>query len=128
MESAFNQVIASYHRARETGLLFDTFYELFLVKSPDIPPMFAGPHFAHQKLMRRESILELLVFAQTGHGEAEISRLAERHRKLNVRPIHYELWLDSLCEALAKHDPKFGRELEQQWRQSMRQGIELMSK
>jgi hypothetical protein len=70
IESAFNQVIASYHRARETGLLFDTFYELFLVKSPDIPPMFAGTHFAHQKLMLRESILELLVFAQTGHGEA----------------------------------------------------------
>jgi hemoglobin-like flavoprotein len=98
-----------------------------LGKSPDIPPMFARTDFPHQKLMLRESILEMLVFAQTGSGHAEIERLAERHRQLNVKPRHYELWLDSLCEALAKHDPKFDSVLEQKWRDAMRKGIELMS-
>jgi hemoglobin-like flavoprotein len=127
MDSSFDQVVASYHRARESGQLFDTFYDLFLDKSSEIPPMFARTDFPHQKLMLRESILEMLVFAQTGSGHAEIKRLAERHREMNVKPAHYELWLDSLCEALTKHDPGFDSALEQKWRDAMRKGIELMS-
>lgn len=127
MDSSFNQVVASYHRARQAGQLFDTFYELFLGKAADIPPMFARTDFAHQKLMLRESILEMLVFAQTRSGLAEIERLAERHRQLNVKAVHYELWLDALCEALAKHDPEFSPALEQKWRDAMRKGIELMT-
>jgi hemoglobin-like flavoprotein len=107
--------------------LFDTFYELFLRKSPDIPPMFARTDFPHQKLMLRESILEMLVFAHTGRGREEIERLAERHRQLNVKPGHYELWLDALCEAVARHDPKFSSALGALWRTAMRQGIDLMS-
>jgi hemoglobin-like flavoprotein len=127
VESTFNQVVASYHRARQSGQLFDTFYELFLAKSPEIPPMFARTDFPHQKLMLRESILEMLVFAQTGSGRDEIKRLAERHRQLNVKPVHYGLWLDALCEALAKHDREFNAALEQMWRDALQKGIELMS-
>jgi hemoglobin-like flavoprotein len=127
MDQVFDQVVASYHRARESGQLFDTFYRLFLGKSPEIPPMFARTDFPHQKLMLRESILEMLVFAQTGSGRDEIMRLAERHRQLNVQSMHYDLWLDALCEALAKHDPQFSSALENLWRSAMRKGIEVMS-
>jgi hemoglobin-like flavoprotein len=128
MNSPFDEVVASYHRARQTGELFDTFYQLFLGKSPEIPPMFARTDFSHQKLMLRESILELLAYAQTGRSRDEIERLAERHRQLNVKPAHYELWLDALCEALAQHDSRFDRKLEQMWRDAMREGIELMTR
>jgi hemoglobin-like flavoprotein len=127
MESQFAQVVASYHRARRSGELFDTFYKLFLSKSPEIPPMFARTDFPHQKLMLRESILEMLVFAQTGAGRDEIKRLAERHRQLHVTHAHYELWLDALCEALARHDSQFNPELEQMWRDSLQKGIGLMA-
>lgn len=126
MESEFAQVIASYHRARQSGQLFDTFYELFLAKSPELPALFALTDFAHQKLMLRESILVMLAFAQTGSGGEEIIRLGERHRRLNIKPAHYLLWLDALCEALAKHDPEFGPDLEAIWRRSMQKGIDLM--
>ena len=127
MDSAFNQVVASYHRARQSGELFDTLYQVFLGKSPEIPPMFARTDFPHQKLMLRESLLEMLIFAQTGAGRVEIERLAVRHRGLNVKPAHYDLWLDALCEALAKHDRVFNSTLEQMWRDAMRKGIEVMS-
>ena len=127
METAFNQVVASYHRARQSGQLFDTFYRLFLAKSPEIPPMFARTDFPHQKLMLRESILEMLVYAQTGSGGDEIKRLAVRHRQLNVKPVHYDLWLDALCESLAKHDREFNPALEQLWRDAMSKGIHLMA-
>jgi hemoglobin-like flavoprotein len=126
MNASFEQITASYHRARESGQLFDTFYDLFLRKSSEIPPMFARTDFAHQKLMLRESILEMLMFAQTGEGADEIDRLAERHRQLNVKPDHYELWLDALCEALATHDPQFSSALDGLWRTAMRKGIEHM--
>jgi hemoglobin-like flavoprotein len=127
MDSTFDQVVASYHRARQSGQLFDTFYSLFLSKSPEIPPMFARTDFPHQKLMLRESILEMLVFAQTGSGRDEIKRLAERHRQLNVKAAHYDLWLDALCEALATHDNQFNPMLEHMWRDALKKGIELMS-
>jgi hemoglobin-like flavoprotein len=126
-DSAFDLVVASYQRARESGHLFDTFYDLFLRKSPEFPPMFARTDFPHQKLMLREFILEMLLFAQTGSAREEIDRLAERHRQLNVKPRHYDLWLDALCEALARHDPKYDAQLEASWRKAMRKGIELMS-
>jgi hemoglobin-like flavoprotein len=125
--SAFNLVAASYQRARATGELFDTFYRLFLAKSPEIPAMFARTDFPHQKLMLRESLLEMLTFSRSGAGRDEIERLAARHRDLKVQPRHYELWLDALCEALAQHDPAFTPQLAQLWRDSMWPGIEIMT-
>jgi hemoglobin-like flavoprotein len=127
MHAPFDEVVASYHRARESGQLFETFYRVFLSKSPEIPGMFARTDFPHQKLMLRQSILELLVFAQTGAGRDEIARLRDRHRELKVTPIQYELWLDALCESLAKHDPQFNAALAVMWRDAMRKGIEIMS-
>jgi hemoglobin-like flavoprotein len=126
-EAAFNLVVASYQRARASGELFDTFYRLLLGKSPEIRSMFARTDFPHQKLMLRESILEMLMFSQTGAGRGEIQRLADRHRKLNVQLRHYELWLDALCEALAQHDPAFTPQLAQLWRDAIRPGIEVMT-
>ena len=102
-------------------------YNLFLAKPPDVRPMFARTDFPHQKLMLRESILEMLLFAQTGAGREEIEKLGERHRQLNVTTRHYEIWLDALCEALNEHDSQFTTELEDKWRSTMRKGIELMT-
>ena len=127
MDASFEPVFASYHRSRETGQFFDTFYDLFLAKSPEIPPMFAHTEFPHQKLMLRESILEMLSFAQTGSSHEEIERLGERHRQLQVKPVHYDLWLDALCESLVRHDPNFDYTLEALWRRAMRKGIEVMT-
>ena len=127
MSSSLDQVIASYHRARRSNELFDTFYDLFLRKAPEIPPMFFRTDFRHQKRILRESLLEMLIFAQMNTGRDEIERLAERHRQLNVKPEHYELWLDALCEALSRHDPQFSSELEQMWRSAMRPGINVMT-
>lgn len=126
-DAAFSLVAASYQRARATGELFDTFYRLLLARSPEIPAMFAHTDFLHQKLMLRESLLEMLTFSRSGAGRDEIQRLADRHRSLNIQPRHFELWLDALCEALAQHDSKFTPQLAQLWRDAMRPGIEVMT-
>jgi hemoglobin-like flavoprotein len=126
MDPEIEPVIASYHRARQSGLLFDTFYDIFLGKSPEIPPMFAQTNFERQKLMLRESILEMLQFAQHGIGRNEIEQLGDRHRRLQIKPVHYDMWLDALCETLADQDPEFNAELETLWRKSMHKGIDIM--
>jgi hemoglobin-like flavoprotein len=127
MDPTIDPVIASYHRARQSGHLFDTFYDLFLHKSPEIPPMFARTDFAHQERMVRESVLEMLQFAVSGSGSDHVRKLGERHRELNVKLVHYDLWLDALCAALAVHDPEFNADLDRQWRSAMRKGIDVMT-
>ena len=127
MKDIFDQVIASYHRCRQSGEFFDTFYEVFLRKSPEISLKFARTDFARQKLMLKESLLEMLNYycGIESVGE-EIERLGKLHHQLEVRPEHYGLWLDSLCESVERHDPEYSVELVEKWREAMQPGIALM--
>jgi hypothetical protein len=38
----------------------------------------------------------------------------------------YTMWLDSLCEAIKKHDPSYTPALEQLWREAMLKSIKEM--
>ena len=60
MESQFAQVVAGYHRARETGQLFDAFYELFWRIVRDSSHVCADGLPAPEAMLR-ESILEMLM-------------------------------------------------------------------
>jgi hypothetical protein len=42
-------VLESYHRCEVSGGFFDTFYETFFAKSPEIPPKFAKTDMEKQK-------------------------------------------------------------------------------
>lgn len=57
-----------------------------------------------------------------------VQRMGEAHGRLNldIRPDLYELWLDSLCEAIRIHDTEFSEALERDWRRWMKVGIDLM--
>ena len=120
-------VFASYHRCRSDAHFVDTFYELFLAKSPKIAAMFAQTDFKRQKLMLRESLLEMLSYDQGQAGsEEEIEKLAQRHRDLQVTPEMFQMWLDSICEAVEQHDPEFTQEIGEAWRAAMQKGIDRM--
>lgn len=125
----YEQVLASYHRCEAAGGLFDSFYDIFFAKSPEIPPKFANTDMEKQKQDVMASVLMALRLA-TGDAVAKryVLEIAKSHGRLgyNIKPELYELWLDSLCEALQKHDPRYTPELGGQWRQAMRPAIELM--
>jgi PAS domain S-box-containing protein len=122
-----DQVIASYHRCRQSGAFVDTFYDIFLRKSPEIAAKFVHTDFARQKLMLRQSLLEMLnYYGGIESVREEIEQLGKRHHQLEVRAEHYEQWLDSLCEAVARHDPEYRDDLGEMWREAMRPGIALM--
>ena len=117
----------SYYRFRQDAGFLDTFYELLLSKSPEIREKFSQTDFKLQKLMLRQSLLEMICFDRGLSGtEEEIERLGRRHKELAISPPMYEMWLDALCEAIAKHDPQYTSDLEQVWRKAMRKSIVRM--
>lgn len=127
MNTPLDEVIESYHRCREDARFFDTFYDIFLLKSPEIAKKFKHTDFTHQKLMLRESLLEMLCLEQGMQGaREEIMSLGHRHKDLQITSEMYTMWLDSLCEAVEKHDPQCTPLLAKKWREAMQPGIELM--
>jgi hemoglobin-like flavoprotein len=127
MAAQANELTASYYRCRRDERFLDTFYDGFLSKSPVIAQMFAKTDFRIQKLMLRQSLLEMLCFHREMSGtREEIERLGLRHKELHVTPEMYTMWLDSLCEAIKKHDPNYTPDLEQLWREAMLKSIKEM--
>ena len=124
-----DEVTASYHRCRANDGFIDTFYDVFLSKSPEIAYKFRNTDFKRQKLMLRESLLMMLLFnldADATREEAE--RLGIRHGRggADIPPHMYRLWLDSLCEAVQIHDPEYQPDLDDMWRKAMQPGIDLI--
>ena len=127
MSDQANELTASYYRCRRDERFIDTFYEQFLSKSPAIAKMFATTDFRFHKLLLRQSLLDMIAFDRGMSGtREEIERLGLRHKKLGVTPEMYTMWLDSLCEAIKKHDPIYTPALEQLWRQAMLKSIKEM--
>ena len=52
VDEAYEAVRVSYHRCEESGDLFDTFYDIFFTKSPEISPKFADTEMEKQKASR----------------------------------------------------------------------------
>ncbi len=124
-----DEVTASYHRCRASEGFFDTFYDRFLAKSPEVAEKFRHTDFKHQKLMLRESLISMLLFnLGSASARQDLDKLAERHsrRQVDIPPRLYDLWLDSLCETVELHDPEFKPELAAEWRTAMRAGIDLL--
>jgi hemoglobin-like flavoprotein len=127
MAEQSDELTASYYRCRRDERFLDTFYDGFLSKSPAIAQLFAKTEFKLQKLMLRQSLLEMLCFYRGMSGtREEIERLGRRHKELHVTPDMYAMWLDSLCEAVRRHDPEYTPALEQNWREAMLKSIKEM--
>ena len=126
----FEAVNQSFARCGQSDGFYDTFYEVFLAKLADIPPLFAKTDFKKQK-----QILKATAALMVNHQlhEEKVSVPLEKVRKThsrdgyNIRPDLYPLWLDSLCETVKQHDPEFSRERERQWRMRMSDGINFIA-
>ena len=125
MSDRSNEVTESYYRCRNNGQFLDTFYEFLLAKSPEIASMFSQTDFKIQKLVLRQSLLEMICFDRGIPGtHQEIERLGHRHRELGVTAEMFVMWVDALCETVKRHDPEYTADLEQHWRQAMRTSID----
>ena len=125
----YEQVLASYHRCEAAGGLFDSFYDIFFAKSPEIAPKFAKTDMEKQKQDVMASVLMALRLANGDPiAKGYILEIADSHSRHghDIKPELYDLWLDALCEAVQRHDPHYTPELEDHWRRAMWPAIELM--
>ncbi len=123
-------VQTSFDRCLATGDFFQTFYDIFLATSPEITSKFAQTDFNKQKNLIKASVAMMI---RLGTGNANARRILEKvgnthsRQALDIRPELYDLWLDSLCEAIQRHDPDYSAELEALWRENMQEGIKLVT-
>ena len=113
MSVDYEAVESSYQRCLDHKDFFNTFYDLFLLLSEEIPPLFANTDFKRQQQIVRISVLMMI---RLGEGRPEtrqaIEKLGELHsrRDRNVRPELYQLyqqWVDTLCECVQRFDPQY---------------------
>ena len=104
-------------------------YDAFLASSPVIAAKFAGTDMSAQRTMLHDSLLTLVDFNRTREPDTRLQQLARIHSRgdRDVPPALYTTWLDSLVNALRKHDPQFDSDVELAWRLALTPGICFMS-
>jgi hemoglobin-like flavoprotein len=130
MEDRIQEARDSLGRCIQDPRFLDRFYRLFIDSSEDIRKKFENTDFVRQKKMLQDSLFVMLVAAGATSGFAykELSKLADRHsrKQLGVDPAWYDIWLRCLLQAVSEHDPEYRPELDDAWRESLRDGIALM--
>lgn len=120
-------VFQSYGRSCNKPAFYDTFYNIFMGKSPAVRAMFVHTNMEKQHGLLRGGILWLIMHAR-GMSDSKIHALGKSHSRehLNVHPSFYAIWLDALMESLSAHDPQFSPELENIWRKTLQPSIDLI--
>jgi hypothetical protein len=93
--------------------------------------MFEKTDMARQRRLLSEGVNWLILAARgRGYAVSQVEKLGKLHGRegLRVSPGLYELWIDSLLKAVAKHDPNFNPTLESAWRAVLDVGISMMMK
>lgn len=122
---------ASLNRCLRTPDFLRTFYDLFMSHSEEIREKFRQTDFTRQTRILADSLYAMAVVAQgerESPARAEMDRLGRQHSRgqLDIRPEHYDVWLDCLIKAARQHDPEFTPALETSWRETLRSGIDHM--
>ena len=123
-------VRASFDRCEAGGNFAETFYRVFLESSTEIAPLFAKTDFEKQrKLLRATVYIMVTRNVYDPHARETLEKIGHSHGRtqLDIRPELYELWLDSVCRTVEQLDPEWTSRTEQEWRDRLRPGIELIT-
>lgn len=103
--------------ASDPGFLSD-FYDRFLSTSAEIREKFRDTDMETQKQMLLRS-LRLSAGATVGDSDSlrELRERAESHDRhhLNIQPILYEFWLNTVIQTASEYDPDWNCDVEQAW-------------
>jgi hemoglobin-like flavoprotein len=124
----FNDSLA---RCLRSGQFFQRFYEIFLASSAEVRDKFRATDFRKQRRMLQTSFYMLVEFITLGWPECQayLERIAATHSRLgrDIPPHLYELWLDSLLQAVKEHDGLYSPQIENAWRHLMGAGIAFLT-
>ena len=122
----------SFRRVLGTGAynpeFIKCFYDTFLEKSPVVAEKFAQTDMSAQRTMLHDSLLTMVDFNRTKIPSPRLQQLAEIHSRSqhDIKPVLYDLWLESLITAVARHDPDFDDDVSLAWRIALAPGICFM--
>jgi len=122
-------VMQSFGRCTLTDDFLVTFYETLTRSSDEIAAMFAKTDMPSQRRLLKEGMIRLIAYASDNDFAVQrVKELGQSHSRtqLNVRPEMYEIWVDSLIEAIRQHDPECSDELKAAWRRIVAPGIAAM--
>lgn len=128
MPDAFQDIHRSYGRCLQSRDFLQHFYTILMASSEEIRSAFARTDFGRQRRALRRGITTAILYA-SGNDivDTEVQRMAQVHSRQGrapVRPVLYQLWLDSLLQAVRERDPEITPELERRWHASMTPVIE----
>ena len=120
---------ASYGRVMQPGCnFFNLFYEIFVSSSPEVAAYFQNTEMNQQITVMEKSFYKLFAFYASAKSDDYLIKIAQSHNKqhLNVKPYMYDIWLDSIIEAVKQTDSKCDFQVELAWRLILSPGITYM--
>lgn len=108
---------------------YDTIYDVFLAKSDEVRQHFANTDFKRQKQILRATVTLMVRFQLPDPKAQEVfENIGKSHGRegYGIHPSLYGLWLESLLEAISKHDAQASAEVEEAWRTYLKDGVELI--
>lgn len=121
-------VMQSYGRCCASDTFFDSFYEHFLASSPEIRDKFANTNMAGQKLLLRQGILNVVLYAR-GMPDTKLKALGCSHSRqgMNIRPELYTLWFNALATTIREHDQESTPEVITAWREVVSKSVDVIT-
>ena len=104
---------------------FVEFYRRFL-QSPDIAARFANTDMNRQIAMLKRSLFQLTSYYVTNSPSAELKRLAEFHRDLDIGEQMFDTWLESLIGTVEVMDEAADEATLLAWAWALTPGITYM--
>ncbi|KHT58075.1 hypothetical protein RJ45_25820 [Photobacterium gaetbulicola] len=118
----------SYARCQRNKSFFLIFYRHFWQKEQRFEDLFKNVDMEQQIRMLKLSISMIMLASSSEPAREGIRRFGKIHGRegIGVQPNDFEVWLDSLIEAVSICDPKYNDEIDLAWRQCFKQGIAIM--
>jgi hemoglobin-like flavoprotein len=123
------EFVRTMERCIARPAFFERFYTRFLASSPDIAAKFAKVDMKRQASVLRASLYHVMRAAQgMDDGLRHLEEIAESHsrRGHDIRPEHYETWLECLLAAARDVEPAFDATTEGAWRLHLGEAIHTM--
>jgi hemoglobin-like flavoprotein len=105
----------------------EVFYDTLIGASPEVGALFANTSLRRQRRALKASLYAAMLAADRhGPALAHVDELAVLHRRMQITPPLYDLWLDCLIDAARRVHPGFDGEAEAAWRHVLGVAIERM--
>ena len=124
-----DDVKKSLGRCLHEGDVFEAFYRIFLKQDSRISERFANTDWEEQKRLLRHGMNNVIAFhdgSYTAKTALERIRYTHGRDRLNIPPVLYGYWIDSMVEAVREFDPQFDSGLEASRRQQLQEGVDFV--